>query len=193
MRLVDHQHLMLGQHRGITRHRHAQHRMVGDHHIRGRGLTACQLREAFLAQRTLGAHAFGLSHRDLCPGAVADPRNQIVPIAGVGLCGPLTQTHHLLPQRGLRALTDFLLRGFTRRKQAVGFLVAGVAAFQFVFADVVLPALQQRHAGTRAGGLFDGVGRQRRILGDNLPLQRQGGGGDDRPFPRCHRMCHCGH
>ena len=184
---------MLRQEACVAGHDDTQHGVVGDHHVRLPGSGARQLREALGAKRTRGPQALGLRHRDLGPGAVRDAGDQVVAVTGIGGRGPLTQPHHLLAEPGPSALPDALAGGGGSGEEPVRLGVGGVAALETVAAHVVLPALEQGHAGPGPGDGLDGVGGQGCVLGEDLALEGQGGRRDHGPLPGGHGVGHGGH
>ena len=98
VRLVDDDHLVLGQHAGRARGGDAEHRVVGDDDV---GLPRRGLRllgEALGEHRALAAEALQRGDGDLPPGPVGDAGHEVVAVPGVGLVGPLPQAQDLLAE-----------------------------------------------------------------------------------------------
>ena len=185
---------MVGKDAGIAGHDHAEHGVVGHHEIGPGGGGARQLGEALGLQGAGLPQALGPGDGDLGPGALGDAGDEVVAVAGARPGRPLAQADHLLPQTRVAPVPGGRLGdGVTDAEERRVVLVLRVAAVQAVPAQVVLPALEQRHLGAGAGDVLDGVGRQRRVLGENLPLKGQGGGGDHDPVTGLHGVDHGGH
>ena len=194
MRLVDDEDLVVGKDSGIAGHDHAEHGVVGDHEVGpGRG-GAGQLGEALGLQGAGLPQALGPGDGDLRPGALGDAGDEVVAITGIGPGRPLAQANHLLPQTRVGPVARCRLsNGIADAEESGLVLVLRVAAGQAVAAQVVLPALEQSHFGAGTGDPLDGVGSQGRVLGEDLPLEGQGCGGDHDPASGLHGVNHGGH
>ena len=138
--------------------------MVGDDDVDLRRPLAGQLGEALAAVRALlGAQALGGGDADLPPGAVGDPRVELVAVAGRGLVRPLAQPHHV---------TAELRRG--RRVEQPVLVVVGHPAEELVAAQVVGPALEDRVGRAAAEHRLDRVDERGQVPVDDLLLQRDG-------------------
>ena len=192
--LVDDEDLVVGQDPGVAGHDHAEHGVVGHHEIGPGGDGARQLGEALGLQGAGLSQALGPGDGDLGPGALGDARDEVVAVTGVRLGGPLAQADHLLAQARVAPVPGGRLGdGVPDAEEGGLVLLLRVPAVQAVAAQVVLPALEQGHLGAGAGDLLDGVGGQGRVLGEDLPLQGQGGGGDHDPGTGLHGVDHGGH
>ena len=101
VRLVDDDHVVLGQHDEILKRVDREQGVVGDHDVHKTGLLTGLLGEAFRAVRAAGrANALPGADRDLPPRPVLHPGHQFVPVAGLGGRGPLVQPLHLPAHRG---------------------------------------------------------------------------------------------
>src|SRR5699024_5671630 len=95
------------------------------------------LGEAVGSDGALGnPEALSGTDRGLSPGAIRDSGNQVVPVTGLGLGGPLPQPADLGFQPGTGAGVE----------QRAGFLLLGIAVIEAVETQVVAPALQDRVA-----------------------------------------------
>ena len=192
--LVDDEDLVVGQDPGVAGHDHAEHGVVGHHEIGPGGGGARQLGEALGLQGAGLSQALGPGDGDLCPGALGDAGDEIVAVTGVRSGRPLAQADHLLAQARVAPVPGGRLGDGVPDAEERGLvLVLRIAAVQAVPTQVVLPALEQGHLGAGAGDLLDGVGGQGRVLGEDLPLQGQGGGGDHDPGTGLHGVDHGGH
>ena len=116
VRLVDHHDVVLGQHDEALQRVDREQRVVGDDDLGLAGPVARQLGEALPAVRALGrAEALPGGHADLPPGPVADPRVELVAVAGLGLVGPAAQPHDVAAQRGGRRRVE---QRVARRRRA---------------------------------------------------------------------------
>ena len=185
--LVDDEQVVLGQHAGVAGHDDAEHGVVGDHDVGPGGRLARRGREAVVVEGAGRPQALGPGDRRLRPGPVGHAGDQVVAVAGGGAPGPLAQAHHLLPQ-ARRAGAG---HGVGGGEESV--IVVGVAAGHPVAAQVVLPALEQGHDRAAPGEGLDGVGGQRRVPGQDLPLEGQGGGGHDGALAVVDGVDHGGH
>ncbi len=107
VRLVDHDDVVVRDHRDALDRVDREQRVVGDDQVRALGLLARELGEALLAERALGRpEALAVVDRDLPPLAVGVPR-RVVALAGAAglglLLGPAAQLQHLGRHRALRA------------------------------------------------------------------------------------------
>ena len=153
MRLVDDEQVVLGQHLAALERVDRHERVVGDDDVAVLGGLARPLDEAVGERRALAAHALVGADRHLPPGALADARDQLVAVAGLGLVGPLAQPHDLLAEPGRRPvdLADV--------EQPV--LVVGEAALQLVGTQVVAATLDQAvgRAACPSSGAIDSASR----------------------------------
>ena len=191
--LVDDEDLVVGQDPGVAGHDHAEHGVVGHHEIGPGGGGTRQLGEALGLQGAGLPQALGPGDGDLGPGALGDAGDEVVAVTGVRPGRPLAQAHHLLPQARIGSVPGGRLGdGVPDAEERGRVLLRRVAAVQAVAAQVVLPALEQGNFGAGAGDMLDGIGGQRRVLGEDLPLQGQGGGGDHDPGTGLHGVDHGG-
>ena len=99
------------------------------------------------------------------PGAIRDARNQVVAIPRRGLADPLADAQDLLTELAGRADADVPVL-----EQCA---LCGVPAVQLVQARVVRPSLEHRDLQARARRRGHRVDDHRRILDENLALQRE--------------------
>ena len=170
-RRVDHDDVVLGQHRPALDRVDREQRVVGDDDVGLPRLVPGQLGEAVLRHRAArGAEALAGGDADLAPGAVGNPGDELVAVAGRGLLGPLVQPRDLAAERGdLEGVEELVVAR-----------VLGLrAGLDLVAAQVVAAALEDREARGAAEGLRQRLGETREVAVDQLGLQRDGGGGDD--------------
>ena len=185
---------MVGQDPGVAGHDHTEHGVVGHHEIGSGGGGARQLGEALGLQGAGLSQALGPGDGDLGPGALGDAGDEVVAVTGVRPGRPLAQADHLLAQARVAPVPGGRLGdGVPDAEEGGLVLLLRVAAVEAVAAQVVLPSLEQGHLGAGAGDLLDGVRGQGRVLGEDLPLQGQGGGGDHDPGTGLHGVDHGGH
>ncbi len=171
VRLVDDEHVVLGQHltplEGIDRHEG----VVGDDDVDVLGGLAGPLDEALRDEGALAAHALVRRHRHLAPRALGDTGDELVAVAGVGARGPLAQPHDLLaePPRRRVDLTD----------PEEPLLVVGEAALELVEAHVVAATLDERIGRAAAEDRGEGIGDAGHVAVDDLGLQGEGRRRDD--------------
>ena len=135
VRLVDDDHVVLGQHVDVGGGVDRQQRVVGHHDVRPGRRVPRPLGETAGAERAaLRADALLRAHRDLAPGRLGHAGHQLVPVAGRGLLGPLVQPLDLPSQRRGGASVGRVEQRVLR--------VLGHAAALPVQAQVVAPALQ---------------------------------------------------
>src|SRR5699024_7468629 len=106
------------------------------------------LREALLERRALRPEAVERVDGHLRPGAVGDPRRQVVPVAGLRGAHPAADALHLFAQRarGAAAALAGAARGGLVRTEVEEHPrpVVRIAAVQLVAADVVPASLEDR-------------------------------------------------
>ena len=166
MRFVEHDDLMLGQHRAVGGEVHAVEVAVDDDHVGVGGVRAGSLREARLADRAAGdAGALSSADRQRRPRVGRRLEGEVGSIAGLGFGGPLDQPQQLGARRSIREWID---AGYGE------LLVAAEHFFRALQAEVVGAALQRR---VRERSVEMG-GEEREVFADELVLQRLGRGGD---------------
>ena len=176
--LVDHDRVVLRDHRHALDRVDRQQRVVRDHHLRAHRPLAGTLGEALGAVRALrGPQALPVRHRDLPPDPVGVPR-RVVALTGAAvlrlLLDPLPHRQHLGAQRPLGQLDQRTL-------------VVGHALADPVQAGVVGAPLQH---GVRRGlveHVLHGLDQRRDVAFDELVLQRERRGGDHDPVVVEHR------
>ena len=100
VRLVDDDHVVLGQHVDVGRGVDGQQRVVGHHDVRPGRRVPGPFGETTGAERAaLRADALLRADRDLAPGRLGHAGHQLVPVPGDGLLGPLVQPLDLPSQR----------------------------------------------------------------------------------------------
>ena len=122
-----------------------------------------------------GAQALPGGDRDLRPGPVGDARGEVVPVAGLGLVGPVPQ-----PQQVLAELAGG--GGRLERVEEPVLLFLRHAFVEAVQAQVVRPALEHGELGAAAQQRVQRVDRARQVALDELALEGEGGRGDHDPL-----------
>ena len=181
---VDDNDVVLGQDLDSGDRVDCEQGMVGHHDVDLCGLGAGALGEAILADGAPRlAQAFAGRDADLTPGLIAHAGHHVVAVTGLGLGRPLRQSHHLAshPRHGER-IEQFRVRRFLR-----------CAGMNLVHAQVVVAALEDRELRPTAEGLGQRIGQAWQIAVDQLPLQRDGGCGDDDGLPRFDRVPNARH
>ncbi|TWH41944.1 hypothetical protein L612_004200000200 [Rhodococcus rhodochrous J38] len=179
MRLVDDHDVVLGQDRdagdGIDR----EQRVVGDDYVDLRGLGSRDLGEAVFSHRAPRlAEALARRDGELTPRLIGDAGRQIVAVAGLGGGRPLRHPPHLAADAR---------EGERVEQLGVGRLL-GEAGMDLVQAQVVSATLEDRETRAPAERTGEGVGESRQVALDELPLQRDGRGGDHHGAARLHRV-----
>jgi hypothetical protein len=108
VRLVDDDHVVLGQHRDAFQRVDGQQRVVGDDDVGVGRLLAGELGEAGAPVRALrGPDALAGGHRHLPPGSVRHSGHQLVAVPGLRVGGPLANADDVSTEqrRGLRGRT----------------------------------------------------------------------------------------
>ena len=178
VRLVDHHHVVLGQHRAVVHGVDGQQRVVGDHDVGSAGLGPGLLGEAVVPDRAAGgAETLPGGHRHLPPGRVRHTGDQLVAVAGLGVLRPLVQSLHRTAHGG----------DLERVEQLVG-RVDVVATVQLVQAQVVAAALEDGERRRLAEQRFQRFGDPGQVSVDELALQRDRRGGDDHGAAGGHRV-----
>src|SRR5699024_4734133 len=132
------------------------------------------------------AEAFKFRHRYLPPRAVAHPLGEVVTVARLRFFGELPQAQDLRAEaRGRRVM---VLSIFAADSLHLEQGILGEPAGDLVFADVVVPPLQERDLGRLASLLPDHFRGQGRVDADDLALEGQGRRRDDGPLPRTRRV-----
>ena len=170
MALVHHQMRVGGQHGRLgpvlRRATHGdvgqQQRVVHHHHIRRRGMSTCLEHEAGIEVAALETCAQITFGRNLVPHIRARRRGEVAERAVVRRLRPFAEHRELL---ALRRLEQRRTRGLRLRQPRE--------------AEIVAPALQQCKADRLVA---EQVRQQRQVLADELFLQRDRVGADDRPF-----------
>jgi hypothetical protein len=167
MGLVDDHHVVLGKHVAVLERVDGEQSVVGDHDVGATGDLAGLLREAPGAEAAaLGPDALPRGDSDLPPGPLVHARHELVPVAGLGLLGPLPQPGHLPAYlRARRGVEQSVLR------------VVGGAGLQPVLAQVVAPSLEDRERRRPAEQRPERLGEPRQVAVDELALQRDRGRG----------------
>jgi hypothetical protein len=172
VRLVDHDDVVLREHRRVAHRVDRQQRVVRDDDVRPPGLGPRLLGEAVLADRAPGrAQALPRRHRHLPPGVVRDARDELVPVPGLGVRRPVVQARHVAAQGGDGEGVEELLLG--------GVLAHRVVAVQLVQAEVVPAALEDRERGRAPEQRLERLRDPGEVPVHELALQRDRGGGDD--------------
>ena len=144
--------------------------MIRHHDVRLFGRFARENGEARAAHRAFRSDALRFGDGDLPPRPFGDPGNEVVAVSRVGRHRPFAQAHHFFAG-GARAV---LARGAGEQR-----VLLRISARGFAQAHVVAPAFDKRHLGRPPVYFANGLGCFRRIERDDLPLQRERGGGDD--------------
>ena len=163
--LVDNDGIVLAEKLALPARVDTEQGVVRDDNVRVRGFHASRLREALVNERAVLAQALGLRHRRMVPGAVRHAGDQIVAVPRRGLADPLADAQDFLAELARRAGSDVPVfeQGALR----------GVPAVQLVHAGVVRPALEYRDLQAHARRRGDRVDGHRRILDEDLALQRK--------------------
>ena len=164
VRLVDHDRVVLGDHRDALDGVDGQQRVVGDDQVRAVRLLACELGEALLPEgAALRAEAVAVADGDLAPLALGVARG-VVALAGPAvlgvLLGPRAQLEDLLPHRSLGQLDE--------RPLVVGHTLAHA-----VEAGVVGAALEHGVGGVDTVLALHRLHQPRDVALDELVLQRE--------------------
>ena len=144
--------------------------MIRDHDVRLFGRFARENGKARAAHRAFRSDALRFGDGDLPPRPLGNPGDEVVAVSRVGRHRPFAQAHHFLAD-GARAE----LAGGARKQR----VLLRISARGFTQAHIVAPAFDKRHLGRPPVHFANGVGHSRRVEGDDLPLQRERGGGDD--------------
>ena len=165
MRFVEHDDVVLGQHRAVGRQVHAVQVAVDDDHVGVGGVGAGSFREARLADRAASdARALSSTHRQRRPRVGRRLEREVGPIAALRLGAPLDQPQQLGARRPIGEGIDAADRQL---------LVAAEHLLGALEAEVVGAALQRR-VGERP---LEMRGEEGQILANELVLQRLGGRG----------------
>ncbi len=163
VRLVDHQHVVVGQHGPAARQVQAVQVGVDHHHVGRSGAPAGVLGEAVVAAGApAGARALAWSHAQRGPGCGRRLERQVGPIAGARLRRPRPHRGELPLGNGGRTLQPF--------QGPLGRIVQLVEALE---AQVVGTALQHRprdRAGPRR--ILEVLRHEGQLLAGQLVLQR---------------------
>ena len=188
MRLVDDDHVVLGQHIYVGGRVDRQQRVVGHHDVRpGRRVPRPLGETAGGEPAAMRADALLRAHRDLAPGRLGHAGHQFVPIAGLRLLGPLVQPLDLTAQRRGGAP---LRIGQSRRVEQRVLRVVGHPALLALQAQVVAPALKDGEGRLPAEQRRQRRDQPRQVAVDQLALQRDGGRGHHDRAARRHRVPH---
>ena len=137
VRLVHDHHAVLWQDAAVAERVDGQQRVVGDDDVGLGRYPPRPLAETLHSERTaLTPEALPCCHGDLAPRLVGYSRDDLVPVSGRGVVGPLVQPLHVSAERA------------GRLEQALLVVVGGVA--QLVQAQVVVAALEDRELGSVA-------------------------------------------
>jgi hypothetical protein len=152
--------------------------VVGHHDVRLPGAVARGLGEALLAKRAAGrAHALARRHRHQAPRVLVHARVKLIPIAGLGLRGPLAQPRDLpaQPTRLAEPLGAATRTGPADVEEGVRLL--GLRPIQLRQAQVVMAPLEHRECRLPSQPVRDRLGQPGKVLIDQLMLERQRGRG----------------
>ena len=170
VRLVDHDRVVVGDHRDALDRVDGEQRVVGDDQVGPERLLLGPLGEALLRERALRrAQALAMVDADLPPRAVVVPRGVVALAAAPGLgllLGPGAELEHLGALRTGGHLDQHAL-------------VVGHALADAVQAGVVGAALQDGVRRVDAGHRADRLHQARDVALDELVLERQRRGRDD--------------
>lgn len=168
--LVDHDRVVVGDHRDVLDRVDREEGVVGDDEVAALRLLLGQLGEALLTERALRrAEALTVVDRDLPPLAVGVAGRVVTLAAAAGLgllLRPRPQLEDLLGHRPHRHVDE-------------GALVVGDAGADAVEAGVVGAALEHRVGRVEAGDVLDRLDQPREVALDELVLEGEGRGGDD--------------
>jgi hypothetical protein len=169
VRLVHHDHVVLGQDLEVLHGVDGQQRVVGHHHVGLARALPGQLREALGAARApLGAQALACRHRELPPRLVVHPGDELVSVAGLGVVRPfLDALHHPAGRADLPGVEELVV------------LVLRHPGGHLVAAQVVAAALQNGELGPVGQQLLERVGEPGQVTVDELPLERDRRGRHD--------------
>ncbi len=193
VRLVHHEHLVLGQHPGCTVRGDPEHRVVRHDHVCLVCPAPGRVGEALRDRRAALAEALHGRERDLAPRAVRHARDEVVAVAGGGLRRPLAHREHLAAEVGRLRLGVLGGPRHVAEVEQRGGLVGRVAARQLVPTHVVVPALEQRDLRGPRQLRGHGGRHQRQVARHHLTLQRERGRRDHDALVREHRVAHRGH
>ena len=175
MRLVEDDHVVLGDDAVAVEGVDGQEGMVGDHDVHLAGELAAALGEAGLHHRAGPAQALGSRDGHLAPGTIGDRILQGVTISAVGLLRPLPQALDLVPQ-AFAARARRIGRGLGEQRAGVD--VHRVPAVDLVPAEVVRTPLEQGEGGRARQVRGHRLDQARQVLAHDLGLQGDRRGGD---------------